>query len=166
MQLHATNLTPGMAAAQMAGDTPNLAPHLLSLAAGEWAMWKESGLRSAGFPAVEVLKLATPEFAAAVDDYLEAERELEIAKTVALAEINAAFDEIRREGLWKDRTRRAPLLALLTRLNAGRAVEFDESSALAAALTNYNQQLGRVESLRTNLAREFQTAHLQVSHVL
>jgi hypothetical protein len=155
-----------MAAAQMAGDTPNLAPHLLSLEAGEWAMWKESVLRSPGFPAIEVLKLATPEFAARTDRYLEAERELTAAKNVALAAINAAFDEIRREGLWKDRTKRAPLLALLTRLSAGREVEFDESGALAAALANYNQSLTRVESFLDSQAREFQLAQLRVSHAL
>ena len=162
-QLHSTSTS---VATQMVGETPNLAPHLLSLEAGEWAMWKESVLRGAGFPAAEMLKLATPQFAATVDHYLEAERELETAKNVALADINAALDEIRRAGLWKDRTRRAPLLALLTRLNAGRPIEFAESSALAAALSNYNQHLGRVESLRTSLAGEFRTAHLQVSHVL
>src|SRR6185503_10535422 len=165
-QLHGTNHAPGMVATQMVGETSKLAPHLLSLEAGEWAMWKESALRSAGFPAAEVLKLATPEFAAAVDHYLDVERELEAAKNVALADINAAFDEIRREGLWKDRTRRAPLLALLTRLKAGRAVEFDESSALAAALANYNQSLSRVESFLDSQAREFQIAQLRVSHAL
>ncbi len=165
-QIHSTNRTTEMAATQMAGEKPNLAPHLLSLEAGEWAMWRESVLRSAGFPAAEVLKLATPQFAAAVDHYLEAERELETAKSVALADINAALDEIRSAGLWKDKSRRAPLLALLTRLNAGREAEFDESSALAAALGNYNQQLGRVESLRTSLERELRIAHLQVSHAL
>ncbi|MCU1264993.1 MAG: hypothetical protein JWM21_1311 [Acidobacteria bacterium] len=165
-QLHGTNHAPGMVATPMVGETSKLAPHLLSLEAGEWAMWKESALRSAGFPAAEVLKLATPEFAAAVDHYLDAERELEAAKNVALADINAAFDEIRREGLWKDRTRRAPLHALLTRLKAGRAVEFDESSALAAAFANYNQSLTRVESFLDNQAREFQIAQLRVSHAL
>src|ERR1043165_4318421 len=89
--LHGTNPVTGMTATLMERE---LAPHLLSLEAGEWAMWKESVLRSAGFPAAEVLKLATPEFAAAVDHYLEAERELETAKNVALADINAALDEI------------------------------------------------------------------------
>ena len=111
-QLHRTNDAPGMAAAQMVGDTPNLAPHLLSLEAGEWAMWKESVLRSPGFPAVEVLKLATPEFATAVDHYLEAERELETAKSAVASCLNAVCDALTREGLWKDKTRLAPLRAI------------------------------------------------------
>ena len=166
-QLHSMNHAHGMAATQMAGDRSELASHLLLLEEGEWAMWKLCALRGTGFPAAEVLKLATPQFATAVDDYFEAERELEAAKTAALASIEAALDEIRREGLWKDRSRRAPLVTLITRLNAGREVEVgNEASELTTALAHYNQQLGRVESLRKSLDSEFLTSQLQVSQAL
>ena len=166
-QLHTANHAPGMAATQLAGDSPDLAPHLLSLEPGQWAMWKVSVLRSPGFPAKEVLKLATPEFAAAVDRYFEVERELETARNAALSSVNTALDEIRREGLWKDKTRRAPLLASITRINAGRPVNLDnQSETLAAALANYNQQLERVESLHASQARELLIAQAQVSHAL
>ena len=156
---HSTNPATGMAATLM--EPSELAPHLLSLEEGEWAMWKVSGLRSTGFPAAEVLRLAIPQFTAAVDDYLEAERELEAAKHVALSSVNAALDEIRREGLWKDK--RAPLLDVIRRLNAGREVEAGNEST---ELAHYNQQLGCVESLRKSLDSELETAQLQVSQTL
>ncbi|MCU1264992.1 MAG: hypothetical protein JWM21_1310 [Acidobacteria bacterium] len=166
-QLHSTNHEPGMAATQRVGDTPNLAPHLLSLEAGEWAMWKESVLRSPGFPAVEVLKLATPEFAAAVDQYLEAERELETAKSAVASCVNAVCQVLTREGLWKDKTRLAALRAISRCLKARRRVESpDAAGELAVAAANYNQSLIRVESFLDSQAREFQIAQLRVSHAL
>ena len=166
-QLHNTNHTLAIAATQMTGDSSDLAPHLLLLEAGQWAVWKQVVVRSPGFPAAQVLKLASPQFVAMVDQYLEAERELETAKSAAISDVNAALDEIRREGLWKDRTKRAPLLAVITRLNAGREVKSgNESSDLATALANYNLRLGHVESLRSSLDGELLTAQLHVSHVL
>lgn len=165
--LHSMDHAARMAATQVAGERSDLAPHLLSLEAGEWAMWKQAGLRSPGFPAAEVLRLATPEFAARTDRYLEAERELEAAKSAVVSCVNAVCDALRHEGLWKDKTRRAPLRAIMQCLKAGRRFEnWNEADELAAALAIYNQSLDRVESFLERQDREFQIDQLQVSHAL
>jgi hypothetical protein len=156
-----------MTAAQIAGAQARLAPHLLPLEERQWAMWRVSVLRSPGFPASEVLKLATPQFAVMVDQYLEAGRELEAAKRVALSSVNAALDEIRRMDLWKDKTKRAPMLAIAARINAGRKIKGDNKGGeLWTALAQYNNAIDRVESLRTSLDRELLNAQLQVSYAL
>ena len=43
---------------------PSLSEHLVQLPGERWAMWRQVGLRGAGFPARLVLQLAVPECAA------------------------------------------------------------------------------------------------------
>src|ERR1051326_9152550 len=51
----------------------SLAEQLVALPNTDWALWRTVCLRGAGFPATGVLKLATPECAAAADHVLERE---------------------------------------------------------------------------------------------
>lgn len=44
-----------------------IAEHLLRLGASDWSIWRQSVLRSAGFPAAEVGRLSDPELASAAD---------------------------------------------------------------------------------------------------
>lgn len=51
-----------------------LPEHLIALdEEGNWALWRWSALRSAGFPVERMLSLATPSFAAAIDYFLRSE---------------------------------------------------------------------------------------------
>ena len=50
-----------------------LPPHLIGLPGGEWAVWRCVGLRGAGFPAAEVLKLASPTVTSSADFLLHSE---------------------------------------------------------------------------------------------
>src|ERR1044071_315485 len=69
-----------------AGAEPHAScpPHLTPLADPKWALWRTIGLRGAGFPAADVLKLAAPECAARADQLAAAESELEQARAGAL----------------------------------------------------------------------------------
>src|SRR5215213_3164777 len=57
-------------------EAPPLPAHLLPLPGEEWALWRWSGLRGAGFSASGVLRLSVPDCAAAADRLLDAEGEL------------------------------------------------------------------------------------------
>src|SRR6185503_10923398 len=50
-----------------------LPSHLIDLPGGEWAVWRCVGLRGAGFPAAEVLKLSSPIATSSADFLLEIE---------------------------------------------------------------------------------------------
>src|SRR5438067_1918215 len=65
------------------------APHLVRLPNTRWALWRWVGLRGAGFPAAQVLKLGAPECAAAADALIEAEAEAEEARAAAVAAVRA-----------------------------------------------------------------------------
>ena len=54
-------------AVQTAERQSALQPHLVPLSDGQWALWRTIGLRGAGFPVSQVLKLADPDCAAAAD---------------------------------------------------------------------------------------------------
>jgi len=57
-------------------EAPPLPAHLLPLPGEEWALWRCSGLRGAGFSASGVLRLSVPDCTAAADRLLDAEGEL------------------------------------------------------------------------------------------
>src|SRR6185503_14470554 len=62
-----------------------LPAHLVELSKDdEWALWRNVCLRGAGFPATEVLKLSTPEGAAAADQLLDAEEFVEQSRVKTL----------------------------------------------------------------------------------
>lgn len=60
-------------------------PHLIPLADSQWAVWRIIGLRGAGFPAIQVLKLSASECAAKADQLSIAQFELQQARIEALA---------------------------------------------------------------------------------
>jgi hypothetical protein len=65
-------------------DVEALAPHLIALAGSDWAAWRWVGLRSAGFPAEQVARLAEPAAAAAADAFLQADAQVAQAQQHAL----------------------------------------------------------------------------------
>ena len=64
-------------------------PHLIPLA-GDWSLWKCVCVRGAGFPASLVLRLADPECARVVDEFLDAETVASREKTLALDGLTVA----------------------------------------------------------------------------
>src|SRR5215216_6746016 len=58
--------------------------HVIALSDKQWALWRWVGLRGAGFPTAMVLKLASPDSAAAADSILQAEQDARQARHQAL----------------------------------------------------------------------------------
>lgn len=102
-----------------AADVAALPEHLVALP-GRWSVWRTACLRSAGFPAAQVLKLSSPACRDAAEKVSAAEAELDAARGHALAEVNRRLDEMRRTGEWEEKARRAPLVSALQALKAGK----------------------------------------------
>lgn len=93
------------------------AKHLITLCGTEWALWDWVCLRSAGFPAAGIFKLAaTPDLISAADEVIHATQAMELAGEKALLEIRSALDELRANGQWHDTKKRKALLAGITRI--------------------------------------------------
>jgi hypothetical protein len=71
----------------------SLPQHLAALPGGPWALWRWVGLRGAGFPATQVLRLSAPACAAAADRLLEAESEEQRAYDALGKALNQALSE-------------------------------------------------------------------------
>jgi hypothetical protein len=67
--------------------------HLVSLAGG-WSSWRDFLLRSAGFPAREMLPLGSPEATAAVEVLLGLEKELRQAASAALQALGQELERV------------------------------------------------------------------------
>ena len=101
-------------------ESSQVPKHLLRLPGGPWAVWRWVALRGAGFPARQVLELASPECAAAADQLLQFEEEAHWTKGAALERINSTLDALRSASDWDDDERRMPLLKAMRRLKCGK----------------------------------------------
>ncbi len=88
----------------------DIADHLINVPFTDWAFWKWTGLRSAGFPAGGILKLAAPQLGPVADRAQEALRAKDEAFDKAVHQVNSALDHLKQTGRWEDKQRRAPLL--------------------------------------------------------
>lgn len=86
-----------------------LPPHLIRLPESRWALWRCIGVRGAGFPLDQLLKLSATHCAAAADQVLEAEIKAQQARSEA---IRALEDELEMA----DPTRHGALEKALRRL--------------------------------------------------
>jgi hypothetical protein len=94
--------------------------HLIRARPGGLAYWRCVGLRAAGFPIDDALRLAAPEAAETADGLIRAERRAEEANAALLAAINAALDALRDEGRWEQAELRNPLMDARSRVKAGK----------------------------------------------
>jgi hypothetical protein len=95
---------------EVAEVSSELSEHLIGLPDAEFALWRCIGLRGAGFPAGEVLRLGAPQaLIDAADELLRLERELEALNLRALAQVNGVLDHLRESGEWEDKSKHAPM---------------------------------------------------------
>lgn len=76
-------------------DQSNLRDHLIKLPGGTWSVWRWIGLRSAGFPIDDVLRLSAPDSTVAALQVLEGEEELDKRLRHALATVNGELEALR-----------------------------------------------------------------------
>ncbi|HEX6745673.1 MAG TPA: lantibiotic dehydratase [Longimicrobium sp.] len=131
----------GLALADRAAEEtpPPLPGHLVRVRPGGLAFWRCAGLRGAGFPVADALRLAAPEAAHAADALLEAERRAGEAERALLESINAALDTLRAEGRWDDAAARHPLLDARSRVKAGKLPAGDLPPAIAERVEEARQ---------------------------
>ncbi|MET0649243.1 MAG: lantibiotic dehydratase [Pyrinomonadaceae bacterium] len=153
----ATNVTAATVGEQAAAN--HLAPHLLPLEEGQWAVWRLTGLRGAGFPASMVLRLAAPECAAAADRLAEAEAEAERARLRASESIKLALTDIRSRGEWEQSPALNPLLRALKRVKAGAPPQAPTGDAAADdALGEWRAATARAAAAQADYVRSYADA--------
>ena len=145
----------------IAEDTAPLAPHLIHVPGGEWSAWRCVGIRGAGFPASQVLKLASHECAEAGDELCKAEEELEQSRLVALDSLRTELDTA------KDPILRNPLLNAIQSLKKGKLPKSlpegrtsDAVAAVGAARARFESALGTYrQSYGAAVAQSSQAIH-------
>jgi hypothetical protein len=148
-------------------ERATLPGHLVGLD-DDWALWRCVGLRGAGFPALQVLRLAAPECAAAADNLLRTEEEAQRLCGKAAEIVGEALNTLEREVQWHDKKRRNGFLATLRSLRAGKLPASPESlqPAEQASLETVRTALARVEEVKAEFHETFKTTCGQISKVL
>ncbi len=127
-------------------ESSPLPKHLSRLPGGPWAVWRWVALRGAGFPARQVLELASPECAAAADQLSHLEEEARWTKDAALQRINSTLDALRSTSDWDNDERRTPLLKAMRRLKSGKlATQTGVDAAVDAAIEAASAASARLE---------------------
>jgi hypothetical protein len=147
-----------------ANKEATLPEHLVALPGGEWALWRSLCLRGAGFPAAQVLKLSSPECAAAADQLLDAEDERERIRHEALAEVNKSIDDLRSTDEWENKAKRAPLVSALQALKAGKILKpLADESPINALFEKIQASHQRVSDARAGFREAYLAGVSQVS---
>lgn len=144
-----------------------LTGHLIGVPGTEWAFWKCIGVRSAGFPASDILKLAAPaEVGAAADQVEAALHAKDLALEKALQQINAALDDLKQSGYWKDNRLRAPLLKAKRKLEAkqlpGNSPEIENLDSMTELRTCFEH----IDVVQQSFQEMFSAFSVQTSHVI
>ena len=159
----AAQLTSAMEISAEVSQPENESPlpaHLIALPGGDWALWRCIGLRGAGFPASQVLKLSSPECAAAADLLLQAEQETNLKCSQAIEALDSDLKQASEED-------KATLEKEKRRLQKGKQsqlpdLKFPSSSATSA----YSDAWSRLNSLKAAFASQFESGYLDISSAL
>src|SRR5262249_13213564 len=151
----------------MSTEAPAALPdHLIASPGNEWAFWRCVCLRSAGFPAEDIFKLAAPpEFVQAVDRVIVALQQAEIARKQALAQINGALDALRANGKWDDKKLRKSLLKAKSKVN-GMEVSRSSPELTPEIAAGLKAALQQVEIERAEFHRTFSRLAGRTSEVV
>jgi Lantibiotic dehydratase, N terminus len=140
--------------------------HLIPLPDGQWALWHWAGLRGPGFPAAPVLRLSTPECAAAADRLLQAEDEAQRAQDAALDAVNKALDMLRRNEEWDDLDTRNRLVRTMRRLKRGELPEPLGVASVEAPLASFRVACAQVDAARADFREALTGATARVSQAI
>lgn len=141
-------------------DSP-LPEHLVSLAAGHWAMWRTAVVRGAGFPASDVLKLSDIECASAVDKIFQAEEEAQRTRSKA---IDVLWSDIEKD---KDSGQRAQLERVLRRLQKSKLPQPNDITVeLPGQVNAYMRARDRLNDAQAEFRESFQASTNRLAHSL
>lgn len=141
-------------------NNSQLAKHLVAISGEPWALWRLVCLRSAGFPVTQILELSSPESAAAADDLLDAEVELQRTRSEA---VDVLRDEFERA----DAASRAVLERAVRSIRKGKLpawlLEIREAEQAVRTLADARQHL---DSARTVFLQAFEASFLDASRTI
>lgn len=148
-------------------ERARLPGHLVGLD-DDWALWRCVGLRGAGFPALQVLRLAAPECAVAADNLLETENDAQGVCGKAAEIVGEALNTLERDVQWHEKKRRNGFLTALKSLRAGKLPASPESlqPVEQTSLETVRTALARVEEVKAEYQETFKRASGQISKVL
>ncbi|MGZ3461783.1 MAG: lantibiotic dehydratase, partial [Archangium sp.] len=137
----------------------NVPGHLIPLANG-WSLWKDFCVRGAGFPASDVLRLASPELASAVDAWLDLEERIRALREAVIASLDSA-----RQGLPRDEAR--VLNSAIKRLaRGGMPQDLQAGGEARERFEALRSSLAELEASRTRLDELFEREGTRVGEVL
>ncbi|HEX6288813.1 MAG TPA: lantibiotic dehydratase [Herpetosiphonaceae bacterium] len=146
--IHATT------SAMIADEEPRLPDHLARLPDPQWAIWRWVGLRSAGFPIDHLLALGAPQWAAAVDRYLELEAAAQQAQERALEALREILDAPPPE-------QRDPVVRAIQSLKKGQPPKLAVPPAAASAVAAFCELQAEAQAALAEVERAVRlaTAH-------
>ena len=131
---------------------------------GAWALWRWIGLRGAGFPATDVLRLAAPECGVAADVLFNAEGKVRQSRGALLELVNHALDGLSRDRAGDEQIKGAPLVKALQNLKKGKLPKtLGLGPAQEAMLKTARVCSAEVETARSLFQFTFNTAITRLS---
>lgn len=144
-----------------------LSRHLIGLPGSQWAFWRSVGLRGAGFPAREVLRLAASRpLLEAVDALLRAEERAEGARARALEIVNESLNQLRARGDWANKEKRVPLVTALQKLKSGEVPKPLPEAEEGEAIEALRRAAGAIPAPQEAFAKAFADFTVENSRVL
>lgn len=141
------------------GETQG-AEHLIQIPGEPWALWRSMVLRGAGFPAEQVLELASPAAAAAADRLLPAEDEVSWAQQAALEAFTKGLQKAPVE-------KRTSLEKALKRLRKGKTPEgFEAEGESKFAVEMWLGACRRRDAALREFQETFEASTMEVSRAV
>ncbi len=135
--------------------------HLITLKENEWALWNWACLRSAGFPANQVLKLASSSCSAVADELLDAQQAASALRSQAL---ELVMKELSQQ---TDPELRAKVNAAARRLQKGKPVaDYPGDQETVRALEQFTSAFKKIDEIRGKLAVAYRSATEEISRAI
>src|SRR6478609_96800 len=120
--------------------------HCVSLSDPQWAVWKLVCLRSAGFAADNVMKLAaTKDLIISADAVADSQQSVAGAREKIVLGIRDALDRLRATGQWHDKEKRSALFRALTKAKAAGLPESQTSALDTAAGDEFRESKKKLQ---------------------
>lgn len=158
---------PSDAGVREEADTP-LPEHLIRLPGDTWRLWRAVGLRGGGFPAGEVLALASPSAAAAADRLSQAGDEVELARRRLIDAVNLSLDELRGHADPEGGAGRDALMKTLLALKKGKQPPTSPhvGAAVEAGVGEWDGARARRDAALEAFRLKFEEARREVSQAI
>jgi hypothetical protein len=145
----------------------DLTGHLVGVPNTEWAFWRCIGLRSAGFSASNILKLAAPtEIGTAADQVEAALHAKDLALDKALQQINSALDDLKQSGHWENNQRRVPLLKAKRKLETKQPPGYSPEIETLDSIKELRAFLAHIDVVHGSFKDMFSEFSAQTSQVI